>query len=94
MLQGSVDVYSSRENMLQAFVEHVPILYGEDFLIYNVRSLIHLADDVMNMKCTLNEISVPFESYLDRMIKLIHTPYKPLAQIGKRLSEQSVINDF
>lgn len=75
------------EQLLHYFVKHSKTLYGEEFIVYNVHSLVHLVDDVRRFG-TLNKISAfPFESYLGRLKKLLRTPHKPLQQICKRLVE-------
>ncbi|XP_065674188.1 uncharacterized protein LOC136091133 [Hydra vulgaris] len=45
------------------FTNEAVILYGETFSSYNVHSLIHIADDVLNHNKSLNELSAyPFEN--------------------------------
>ena len=52
---------------LQRFVLLAQQLYGLNSQVLNMHSLIHVADDVKNMNCTLNEISAfPFEKALGR----------------------------
>lgn len=74
--------------LLICFVQKSAALYGNAFVVYNVHSLIHVVDDVVNHSCTLNDISAfPFENYLHSLKKLVRSPNNPVAQIAKRLTE-------
>lgn len=73
---------------LERFFELLPILYGPETQVLNMHHLIHLADDVENMECSLSEISAfIFENYLGKLKKLVRTPNQPLAKICRRLHE-------
>jgi hypothetical protein len=47
--------------LLVSFVEETISLYGEDFIVYNIHSLINLADDVKNYGSLDNFSAFPFE---------------------------------
>lgn len=67
--------------MLQTFVNTAPSLYGMQFLVGNIHNLIHIADDVQYMQCSLLQMaSYPFENLLGN---------KPLPQLCRRVSELS-----
>ncbi|GBM63955.1 hypothetical protein AVEN_17542-1 [Araneus ventricosus] len=72
------DYLDYAEELLCYFVKHCMTLYGEEFVVYNVHSLIHLAEDVRRYGSLNNISAFPFESYLGRMKKLLGTPHKPL----------------
>lgn len=75
-------------SLLLDFVSNFEKHYGVNSLIYNVHSLLHIADDVQNLKANLNDLSCfPFESYLGKLVNLLRTPNKPLSQVIRRLSE-------
>jgi len=61
--------------------------YNTQSLIINIHSLIHLADDVKNMKCFLSNYTFPFENLLGKMKKLLRSGNRPLAQLCRRLHE-------
>lgn len=74
--------------LLISFVKESKNLYGETFISYNVHSLIHLADDCINFNTSLNEQSAfPYENFLGRLKRLVRNGNNPIAQVGKRLSE-------
>ncbi|KAM7306470.1 uncharacterized protein ISCGN_010173 [Ixodes scapularis] len=74
-------------DLLRYFVQELGGLYGEKQLVYNVHSLIHLADQCLDHG-PLDEFSAfPFESYLGKIKKELRSPREPLAQLSRRLSE-------
>jgi len=77
------------EQLLKYFVGCVGCLYGKDQLVYNVHSLVHLADDARLYGVLDNVSSFPFESYLGRLKKLVRRPQLPCAQIVRRVKEGS-----
>lgn len=75
--------------LLEYFVEQGANLYGEEFLVYNVHSLVHLAADSLEYG-PLDEFSAfPFENYMQQIKKLVRSGRNPLVQIAKRLGEVS-----
>lgn len=79
---------SQAKTFLRTFVSLCEKFYGKKCQVLNVHSLIHLADDVVNMQCTLSEIAAfPFESELHRIHSMLRTGYRPLAQVCRRLHE-------
>ena len=76
------------DNLLQRLFSELPDLYGENIQVINFHNLIHLADDVRQLKAPLTHYSAfPFENLLGIIKRLIRTPNNPLAQIFRRLSE-------
>jgi hypothetical protein len=76
--------------LLICFVNTATALYGDTFVVYNVHSLIHIADDVRQHGCSLNHLSAfPFENYLQKLKKLIRSAHNPVAQIARRLHEMN-----
>lgn len=74
-------------DLLVHFVEDGRKLYGDEFLVYNVHSLVHLASDAY-VYGGLDECSAfPFENYLHQLKKLIRSGRHPRSQIVKRLNE-------
>jgi len=52
----SVEWISLAQNILNAFIELIPELYGEKCLIYNMHSLSHLSNECLNL-VTLDKFS-------------------------------------
>lgn len=74
-------------DLLRYFVRLFGDIYGKDQLVYNVHSLIHLADDAKKYG-TLDHISAfQFESYLGRLKKLVRRPQQPCVQVVRRVLE-------
>lgn len=80
-------------NFLNVFIKHSRKIYGIEFLVYNVHVLCHLKDDVEKFGPLDNFSSFPFENYLKDLKKLIRSPLNPLAQVCRRLKENSVSSD-
>lgn len=72
------------------FVNLASKIYGQDVLVYNMHSVIHLVDDVQLYGPLDNISSFPFENHLRHMKKLIRRPTMPLQQLMCRLSEVDV----
>lgn len=82
---------SGADEYLNKFVKLFGTLYGKEFLSSNIHTLGHLAKDVKNMNCTLQELSAfEFESYLGLLKKKLSSGFKPLTQICNRLDEFSM----
>ena len=78
------------EQLLAFFVKNCKHIYGDTFTVYNVHSLLHLADDVKNFGCSLNEISCfPFENYMQHIKKHVRSGQNPIVQVAKRIGEIS-----
>ena len=73
--------------LLKYFVDEGRSLYGPEFLVYNVHTLLHVVSDV-EVHGNLDRFSAfSFESYLHELRKLIRSGRNPLVQLVKRLSE-------
>ena len=78
------------KGLLSTFVKNFSELFGSQFLVYNVHSLLHLADDA-EKHGSLDSISCfPYESYLNRLKRSVRRPTAPIAQIMRRASELKV----
>lgn len=77
------------DQLLKYFVQCFSSLYGEQQLVYNVHSLIHIADDARRFGSLDNVSSFKFESYLGQLKKLVRSPNLPCAQIVRRILEGS-----
>jgi len=89
MLSSNDDFRNSHTEYAKAltrcFVSYAADFYGEKFNVYNVHSLLHIADDLCERK-SLNDINAfPFENYLQKMKKFIRNGNNPIAQVAKRL---------
>lgn len=59
-----------------------------------MHSLIHLADDVVNMKCPLSKITAfSFENALGKIKKMLRSGNRPLPQVCRRLHETFFANE-
>lgn len=79
-------------SLLVSFVEHFGCFYGQEFLVYNVHSLVHLSQDV-KVHGNLDLISgFPYENFLGQLKKMVRGPCNALTQVIRRLSEMDHVN--
>uniref|UniRef100_W5MYB2 Transposase domain-containing protein n=1 Tax=Lepisosteus oculatus TaxID=7918 RepID=W5MYB2_LEPOC len=77
------------QKLLDTFVDNAQHLYRPTFVIYNVHSLRHLHQDVVQFNCSLNYVSAfPFENFLQSLKKLVRNSHNPIAQVVKRMKEK------
>jgi len=79
--------------LLVHFVSSCEQLYGAEFVVYNVHSLLHRSDDVKYFGNSLDQISsFPFENFLYTLKRLLRSPSNPIAQVVKRVNEFESVN--
>ena len=84
---SDTDISYARD-LLCWFVNNAKVIYGESFNVYNVHSLIHIADDVEHFKTSLNSFSAfKFENFMQVLKKYVRGSTNPISQVIKRLSE-------
>ena len=74
--------------MLTEFVEKFSVLYGQQYVSYNVHSLLHLATDVKEYGHLNNYSAFKFENFMQQLKKMIKKGQFPIKQIINRLNEK------
>lgn len=80
------------EDLIIYFVKKFEILYGQQFISYNVHNLLHLAEEVRKYGVLDNFSAFHFESFLGGLKQLIRKAEKPLQQILCRFSEKYMVD--
>ena len=76
------------QGLMVYFVRQSKHIYSDTFVVYNVHNLIHLCEDVISFKCSLNDVSAfQYENYLQILKKFVRKAQNPIAQVTKRFSE-------
>lgn len=98
MLLSSIDEerncgISWARELLSYLVTEAAEFYGITFNVYNIHSVIHIADGVENRNCTLDDLSCfRFENFLHCLKRKVKNANDPIAQISKRNDEFEFIN--
>lgn len=83
-----VRLCSYARELLRFFVANCEAIYGRIMLVYNVHSLLHLADDVEKFKIPLDKISAfPFENFMQKLKRYVRGSRNPLVQVANRMHE-------
>lgn len=73
---------------LRRFVTHAEAVFGMEFIVYNVHSLVHVASECQEHGPLDDCSAFPYESCLGRINHAVTSRVKPLAQIAKREVER------
>jgi hypothetical protein len=75
------------QKLIQDFVIKMQSICGSSTIVYNVHSLLHMADNALNYSCLDNVSAFPFENYLQRIKKMVRGQKLHLQQVVKRVLE-------
>lgn len=75
------------EKCIAKFVKRCPSVYGKDFVVYNVHSLLHLCDDVRKYGVLDKFSCFEYENFLGKLKSYVRGKRLPLQQISNRIIE-------
>jgi hypothetical protein len=76
------------KRLLSEFVVKCSQIFGNQFLVYNVHNLIHIADDALKFGSLENCSAFDFENYNQFLKRMIRKNNQELVQVCKRISER------
>ncbi len=75
-------------SLLSYFVSRGRELYGKEFIVYNIHSMLHITDDAVQFNGLDNRSAFKFETYLHSVKKMVRSGTHPLSQIANRIEER------
>lgn len=88
LLQNSSEnLVKYSQSLLEHFVSTYGVLYGEDQISHNVHNLLHISDDYVRYGPLDNCSAFAFESFMQKVLRMVRSPWRPLEQIARRYSE-------
>jgi len=81
-------------SLLVSFVQSASTLYGDDFVVYSMHGLVHLANDVKRYGSLDDFSAFPFENELKNLKQLVRTAGNPLAQCVRCVTEQRRFSSY
>lgn len=86
---------SIAHELLLQFVDGIRKLYGERNVVPNFHYLLHLAEQTIHTRKTLDAISTfEFENYMSPIKEYVHANHHPLQQIHRRVQENHNSNNL
>lgn len=87
------EMYAFCQEALESYVTLCEILYGQQFLSYNVHGLLHVVADVERLGGLDTFSSFCYENNMPEYTKRIRKPHLSLAQYYKRIKEEEDFHD-
>lgn len=78
---------SYANQLLHYFLKDATEIYGQQFIMYNVHSLVNLCDAAADFGCLEKCNAYKFEKYLQTLKGLVRSRKHPLAQVVRRPNE-------
>jgi len=73
--------------LIEKFVSEIPKLYHKELIVYNFHSILHLHDEARIYGCLDNFSAFEFESYMQKIKRLLRSHSSHLSQVVRRIEE-------
>ncbi|XP_054723470.1 uncharacterized protein LOC129233475 [Uloborus diversus] len=87
-LSKQTSLLNFADQLLHTFVRFTAEFYAKELMLYNFHNLLHVVGDVANFGPLDDYSAFPFESFMNRIKKMVRGPNNPLQQVAKRLGER------
>jgi hypothetical protein len=87
-LSVSTEYRTFAHDLLLHFVSKSADIYGPEFLVYNVHSLVHLSKEVETFGKLDNCSAFIFENYMQTLKRYVRSARNPVVQLANRLQEE------
>lgn len=87
ILSDNSQWYEYARSLFNSFVAKASELYSNEFIVYNVHSLVHIVDDAVKFGPLDRVSAFSFENSMQGIKKALRTNSRPLAQIIRRSQE-------
>lgn len=87
-----INLNHEAKEFLLAFVEHSEEIFGQEFVVYCIHSLVHLPKECLEHGVLDGFGAFPFENYLGMIKGSVTSRVKPLQQVAKRETERCQMN--
>ncbi len=85
---------SLAKDLLRKFVIETEQIYGKEFITYNMHGLLHIHDDALTFGCLDNASTFHFESYMQKIKRVIRGNNYYIEQAFKRICELESLPEF
>lgn len=83
---------SVAQQMLEIFVAEFAVIYGPQFVSYNIHNLLHISQNVDHCGCLSSVSAYPCENYMQELKKFKNSGNQVLQQLHRRISEIENLN--
>ncbi|KAF7998478.1 hypothetical protein HCN44_010848, partial [Aphidius gifuensis] len=81
-------------NLLQTFFNNCKECYTDKSTVMNMHNMYYVAEDVINLRCSLSEMTAfPFENALGKIKRMLRSPTHTVTQLCRRIHEHGMLND-
>ncbi|XP_043476303.1 uncharacterized protein LOC122507574 [Leptopilina heterotoma] len=90
-IPGEIDY---AQELIEYFITTFEIIYGKEYMSYNLHNLLHLCEDVKKYGPVDEFSAFKFENYMTTVKKKLRKTNKPLQQLARRYAEEQAVEEM